>query len=64
MKVSAVMLKQEGQWRAEQDLDTLICAKKIKADKKRMQAVRALAQKRLTTLASFSFDEAEEEANE
>lgn len=64
MKLRAVTLKEEGAWRAEQDLETLICAKKIKADKKRMQAVRALAQKRLTTLASLAGDEAAEEGDE
>lgn len=37
------LVEEQSDWRAGEDLDTLIRAKQIKADKKRMQAVRALA---------------------
>lgn len=48
----AVALKADDEWAAEDDMRTLMRAKEIQADPKRMEKVKILARKRLETVAS------------
>ena len=47
----------DNDWRTESDLNTLLEAKKIEADKKRMDKVRALAKQKMLDVASVAADE-------
>ena len=53
----AVADPSENDWRTESDLNTLLEAKKIEADKKRMDKVRALAKQKMLDVASVAADE-------
>jgi hypothetical protein len=44
----------DNDWRTESDLNTLLEAKKIEADKKRMAKVRALAKKKMLDFAAVA----------
>ena len=46
----------ETDWRAEGDLSTLLEAKKIEADKRRMAKVRALAKQKMLDVACVAAD--------
>lgn len=46
------VIAHEDEWRAEDDMRTLMCAKEIRSDPKRMAKVKALARKKLETVAS------------
>lgn len=46
MALSRAEAKEMNDWEIESDLRTLIKAKEIRADKKRMQKIRALAKKK------------------
>lgn len=50
-KISDARTREE-EWRAENDLATLLEARKIRQDAKRMERVRELARKRLEGMAS------------
>lgn len=50
----SVAVNEDKKWRAECDLRTLMDAKEIKADKKRMAAVKKLAAEKLQDMASVS----------
>lgn len=52
----AVADPSENDWRTESDLSTLLEAKKIEADKKRMDKVRALAKQKMLDVASVAGD--------
>jgi hypothetical protein len=56
-RVKAVSDPSENDWRTESDLNTLLEAKKIEADKKRMDKVRALAKQKMLDVASVAADE-------
>lgn len=49
-----VRINDMKEWQAEEDLHALMRAKEIRADKKRMAAVKALAQSKLMSLASMA----------
>lgn len=46
------VLKEQDEWAAEDDMRTLVRAKEIQADPKRMEKVKILARKRLESVAS------------
>lgn len=48
------MIKPEEEWRAEDDMRTLMNAREIKNDPKRMAKVKAMAQKKLTDMACLA----------
>lgn len=48
------MRKQEDNWRAERDLDTLMECEKIEKDPKRLAAAQKLAKDRLLALAGVA----------
>jgi hypothetical protein len=54
---SAIALASDNDWRTESDLSTLLEAKKIEADPKRMAKVRALAKQKMLDVASVAADE-------
>jgi len=56
-RVKAVSDPFENDWRTESDLSTLLEAKKIEADPKRMNKVRALAKQKMLDVASVAADE-------
>ena len=45
-------IKPDEEWRVDDDMRTLMRAKEIQADSKRMAKVKALARKKLETVAS------------
>lgn len=51
-KSRAVEIKPDEEWRVEDDMRTLMNAKEVQADSKRMAKVKALARKKLETVAS------------
>jgi len=55
-KSSAPSIAYDEEWRVESDLNTLMEAKKIEADPKRMEKVRALAKKRMMDAAVIAGD--------
>lgn len=55
-KSSGIAISHEDEWRVEADLNTLMEAKKIEADPKRMEKVRALAKKRMMDAAVIAGD--------
>lgn len=52
VKTSA--LKEEDEWRAQDDLRTLLEAKKIQKDAKRMAKVRALAKQKMADMQALT----------
>ncbi len=54
-------VKMEDDWQTEDDMRTLMRAKEIQADPKRMAKVKALARKRLETVASVLGEASEAE---
>ena len=55
-KGSSIAIPANEEWRVESDLSTLLEAKKIEADPKRMERVKALAKKRMMDVASIAAD--------
>lgn len=53
-KVKASALKEEDEWRAQDDLRTLLEAKKIQKDAKRMAKVRALAKQKMADMQALT----------
>ncbi|MBN9461706.1 MAG: hypothetical protein J0H00_10845 [Burkholderiales bacterium] len=53
MNKISVAAKEEAKWRAESDLSTLVSAREIQKDAKRMAAVRALAREKMKALESL-----------
>lgn len=53
---NSVAAVSENDWRVEGDLNTLLEAKKIEADPKRMAKVRALAKQKMLDVASVAGD--------
>lgn len=51
---SLAMYKPDEEWRVEDDMRTLMNAREIRNDPKRMSKVKALAQKKLTDMASLA----------
>lgn len=49
----------DGEWRAESDLRTLVEAEKIKKDKKRFAAAQAKAKEQMMEVASVASEESE-----
>ena len=47
-----VVIKPDEEWRVEDDMRTLMNAKEVQADPKRMAKVKTLARKKLETVAS------------
>jgi hypothetical protein len=60
-KKSYCEIKPDEEWRVEDDLRTLTSAKEIRNDPKRMAKVRALAAKKLATIAPLAAEMAEGE---
>lgn len=54
MSNKAIALKEENEWRAQDDLRTLLEAKKIQKDPKRMAAVRAVAKQKMADLTALT----------
>ena len=54
MKTKGGAMPNEDKWRAEEDLRTLIHAKEIQRDPKRMAAVRKLAQDKMAELKKLT----------
>ena len=52
--MKANQIKPDDKWRAEEDLRTLIHAKEIQRDPKRMAAVRKLAQDKMAELKKLT----------
>lgn len=50
----SIGLKQEDEWRAQDDLRTLLDAKKIQKDSKRMAAVRKLAKEKMADMEALA----------
>ena len=48
------MMKEEREWRAQDDLRTLLEAKKIQKDSKRMAAVRKLAKEKMADMQALT----------
>lgn len=57
----AVSIKADEEWQVEDDMRTLMRAKEIQADPKRMAKVKALARKKLETVASVLGEASEAE---
>lgn len=57
----SVAIKPDEEWRVEDDMRTLMRAKEIQADPKRMAKVKALARKKLETVASVLGEASEAE---
>lgn len=55
-KKSSASVALDSDWQTEDDLRTLIRAKEIEKDPKRMEKVRALAQKKMLETASVASD--------
>lgn len=53
-KGKAVAMKEEDEWRAQDDLRTLLEAKKIQKDAKRMAKVRALAKQKMADMQALT----------
>lgn len=51
-KRSPVAIKDDEEWQVEDDMRTLMRAKEIQADPKRMAKVKAMARKKLEQVAS------------
>lgn len=51
------MRAEEAKWRVEGDLNTLIEAEKIKVDKARFAAARALAKEKMMSVAKVASDD-------
>lgn len=49
---SAVMIKPDEEWRVENDMRTLMDAKEIQNDPKRMAKVKVMARKKLESVAA------------
>lgn len=60
-KANAVSIKPDEEWQVEDDMRTLMRAKEVQADPKRMAKVKALARKKLETVASVLGDTSESE---
>lgn len=58
-KGNAVAMKPDEEWRVEDDMRMLMCAKEIQADPKRMEKVKQLARKKLENVASVLGDASE-----
>lgn len=56
-----VSIKPDEEWKVEDDMRTLMCAKEIQADPKRMAKVKALARKKLETVATVLGEASESE---
>lgn len=56
-----VSIKPDEEWQVEDDMRTLMRAKEIQADSKRMAKVKALARKKLETVASVLGEASEAE---
>lgn len=56
-----VAIKPDEEWRVEDDMRTLMNAKEIQADPKRMAKVKALARKKLEHVASVLGEASETE---
>lgn len=56
-----VSIKPDEEWQVEDDMRTLMRAKEIQADPKRMAKVKALARKKLETVASVLGEASEAE---
>lgn len=56
-----VSIKPDEEWQVEDDMRTLMRAKEIQADPKRMAKVKALARKKLETVASVLGEASESE---
>ena len=56
---SVAGIKPDEEWRVESDMNTLMEAKKIQADPKRMAKIKILAQKKLETVAAVLGEAAE-----
>lgn len=52
-------IKPDEEWRVESDMNTLMEAKKIQADPKRMAKIKMMAQKKLEMMAAVMGDAAE-----
>ncbi|MEH6501766.1 hypothetical protein [Halopseudomonas aestusnigri] len=53
-KLKAVAMKEEDEWRAQDDLRTLLEARKIQKDAKRMAKVRALAKQKMADMQALT----------
>lgn len=51
-KLGGVAIKPDEEWQVEDDMRTLMRAKEIQADPKRMAKVKAMARKKLEQVAS------------
>lgn len=56
-----VAIKPDEEWQVEDDMRTLMRAKEIQADPKRMAKIKALARKKLETVASVLGEASEAE---
>lgn len=54
---NSIMVAADEDWRVESDLRTILDAEEIRNDKKRWDKVRALAKKKLMTIAAVASDE-------
>lgn len=55
------LIKPDEEWQVEDDMRTLMRAKEIQADPKRMAKVKALARKKLETVATVLGEASESE---
>lgn len=53
-KAKALALREENEWRVQDDLRTLLEAKKIQKDAKRMAKVRALAKQKMADMQALA----------
>lgn len=53
-KLKSAALKEEDEWRAQDDLRTLLEARKIQKDAKRMAKVRALAKQKMADMQALT----------
>lgn len=60
-KDKAVEIKPDEEWRVESDMRTLMEAKEIQQDPKRMAKVKTLARKKLETVATVLSESSESE---
>jgi hypothetical protein len=59
--LGTVSIKPDEEWRVEDDMRTLMNAKEIQADPKRMAKIKALARKKLESVASVLSEASETE---
>lgn len=55
-KSNSIAIAASDEWQVEHDLNTLLEAKKIQADPKRLERVKAMAKKRMMDAASIASD--------